>query len=86
MLFPVFFAAAKIVVLSINQWILIIVGAALMFFTTQICIKLMQNGRVSTVSGIVSGLVIAGTSNYINSMDFLGLLLIIGGVFMLIKQ
>ncbi len=86
MLLPVFFAAANLIVLSLVQWGVVLVGGFLMLFTVLASIKLMQNGRVSVVAGIVSGLAMVGTSSYINSIDWVGLALIIGGIIMLIKQ
>jgi hypothetical protein len=86
MLFPVFFAAADMIVPSIIQWIIMIFGGFLMLFTVLVSVKLMQNGRVSVVSGVVSGFAMVGTSSYIYSIDWIGLALIIGGIFMLIKQ
>lgn len=86
MLLPVFFAAADMIVLSLVQWVVMILGGLLMLFTVLVGVKLMQNGRVSVVGGVVSGLVMIGTSSYIYSADWIGLALIIGGIFMLIKQ
>lgn len=86
MLFPVFFAASHMIVPSLLQWGVMIVGGLLMLFTVLVSIKLMQNGRVSVVGGVVSGIAMIGTSSYIYSIDWIGLVLIIGGIFMLIKQ
>jgi hypothetical protein len=86
MLLPVFFAAADMIVLSLVQWAVMILGGLLMLFTVLVSVKLMQNGRVSVVGGVVSGVVMIGTSSYIYSFDWIGLALIIGGIFMLIKQ
>ena len=86
MLLPVFFAASNMIVPSLVQWGIMIIGGFIMLFTVLVGIKLMQEGRVSVVTGIVSGFAMIGTASYVNSIDWVGLILIVGGIFMLIKQ
>jgi hypothetical protein len=86
MLLPVFFAAANLIVPSLLQWGVLIIGGFVMVFTVLITVKLMQNGRVSVVTGVVSGIIMLGTANYISSIDFVGLILIVGGIFAILQQ
>lgn len=86
MLLPVFFAAAGLIVPSLLQWGVLIVGGFIMLFTVLVGIKLMQNGRVSVVMAVTSGIVMMGTTAYTNSIDVVGLVLIIGGIIMLLKK
>ena len=86
MLLPVFFAAANMIVPSLVQWGIMIIGGFIMLFTVLVSIKLMQEGRVSVVTGIVSGFAMIGTASYVSSIDWVGLILIVGGIIMLIKQ
>jgi hypothetical protein len=86
MLLPVFFAAAGLIVPSITQWVVLVVGGFVMLFTILAGLKLMQNGRVSVVMAVASGIVMMGTSAYINNLDIFAGLLILGGVVMLVKK
>lgn len=86
MLFPVFFAASQFVVPSLGQWVAMAIGGFAMCFTVVSAVKLMQNGQASVVTGITSGIIMAGTASYVGSMDFIGLLLVAGGIVMLIKE
>jgi hypothetical protein len=83
---PIFFPAAKLIVPSLMQWVLMIVCGAVILFTVIIIIKLMQMTRVSVVMGVFSGLLVAGTTAYSSGIDYLGLVLIAGGAGMLIKK
>lgn len=84
--FPIFFPAAKLVVPSLLQWAVMIASGALLLVTVVIIIKLMQLTRVSVVMGVLSGLLIMGTSSYVNGADYLGFVLIATGVIMVIKK
>lgn len=86
MLLPVFFAAAGLIVPSITQWVVLVIGGFVMLFTILAGIKLMQNGRVSVVMAVASGIVMMGTSAYINNLDIFAGLFILGGVVMLVKK
>jgi hypothetical protein len=57
-----------------------------LLFTVIITIKLMQSTSVSVVMGVISGMLILGTSAYASGTDYLGLALIVAGVVMLIKK
>lgn len=46
----------------------------------------MQAGQVSVVMAVLSGIVMLGTSAYINNLDIIAAILVIGGVAMLIKK
>lgn len=46
----------------------------------------MQSTSVSVVMGVISGMLILGTSAYASGTDYLGLALIVAGVVMLIKK
>lgn len=63
-----------------------LVFGVLLLFTVIIIIKLMQQVRVSVVMGVLSGLLIVGTSSYINGIDYIGFVLVILGIGMLLKK
>jgi hypothetical protein len=84
--FPIFFPASKLVVPSLFQWIVMLVFGAILLFTVIVIIKLMQSTRVSVVMGVLSGLLILGTSTYTSGIDYLGFVLIAVGVAMLLKK
>jgi hypothetical protein len=86
MLLPVFFAAAGLIVPSLTQWAVLVVGGFVMLFTLLAGIKLMQDGRVSVVMAVTSGIVMMGTAAYTNSIDVVGLALIVAGILLLIKK
>jgi hypothetical protein len=86
MLLPVFFAASSMIVPSLIQWAVLVVGGFVMLFTFLVGIKLMQNGRVSVVMAVTSGIVMMGTTAYVSTIDVVGLVLIIAGIVMLIKK
>ncbi len=46
----------------------------------------MQSTSVSVVMGVLSGILILGTSPYASGTDYLGLALILAGVIMLLKK
>jgi hypothetical protein len=84
--FPVFFPASKLVVPSLFQWAIMIVFGAVLLLTVVVTIKLMQSTPVSIVMGVLSGLLMVGTSSYTSGADYVGFVLIIAGVAMLIKK
>lgn len=86
MLLPIFFAAGNLIVPSIFQWIVLIIGGLVMLFTVLVGIKLMQGGRVSVVMAVTSGIIMVGTAKYTNSIDIVGLILIAAGIVMLLKK
>jgi len=57
-----------------------------MLFTLTATIRLMQAARVSVVMGVLSGLLMVGTSVYTGTLDYIGLVMIGIGVIMLVKQ
>jgi hypothetical protein len=83
---PVFFPASKLVVPSLLQWAVMLLFGIVLLFTVIITIKLMQTSSVSVVMGVLSGILVLGTSAYSSGTDYLGLALIVAGVVMLIKK
>lgn len=83
---PIFFPACPMIVPSIIQWIIMILCGFFMLYTLMATIRLMQAARVSVVMGVLSGLLMVGTSVYTQTLDYVGLGLIGVGVIMLIKQ
>ncbi len=63
-----------------------IVFGGVLLFTVIVIIKLMQKVRVSVVMGVLSGLLIVGTSSYVSGIDYIGFVLVILGIGMLLKQ
>jgi hypothetical protein len=86
MLLPASFAASKMIIPSLFQWAILLIGGLIMLFTMLVIIKLMQAGQVSVVMAVLSGIVMLGTSAYINNLDIIAAILVIGGVAMLIKK
>ena len=57
-----------------------------MLLTVVLTVKLMQSERVSVVMGIMSGLLMMGTTSYLNAWDFIGCILALCGIGLLIKK
>ncbi len=57
-----------------------------MLVTVIITVKLMQGGRVSVVMGVMSGVLMIGTSSYLGIIDYIGCILIVCGVSLLVKK
>ena len=81
-----FFPANKIIVPAIWQWGVMIICGFTVLFTVIITIKLMQSERVSVTMGVLSGLVMIGTSSYLYGSDIIGCILIVVGCALLIKK
>lgn len=64
---------------------MIVCGFTLLF-TTVTTIKLMQTERVSVVMGVMSGILMIGTSNFKSTLDYLGSIIIIVGIGLIIKK
>lgn len=84
--FPVFFPVTDMIVPNIWQWAVMIVCGVIMLFTVVIVIKLMQSIRVSMVVGVTAGIMMAGTSHYMYTREYVGVLCIALGVVMLLKM
>ena len=82
MLFPGF----HVVTPSIFQWIVMIIAGLTLLITIMLTIKLMQMDRVSVVMGVLSGLIMIGTSSFGKFIDWVGAILIVGGVGLLVKK
>jgi hypothetical protein len=63
-----------------------LVGGVTILFTTVLTIKLMQTERVSVVMGVISGLLMIGTSDFSSSLDYIGTIIILVGVVLIIKK
>jgi len=83
---PLVFPASDIRVLTGFQWLAIVVGGFIMYFTILISVRLMQNVRASVVMTVSSAVVMAGTSSYESSRDMIGLGLMAVGGLLLIKK
>ena len=83
---PMLFPGFHVVVPSILQWIVMLIGGFTVLVTVILSIKLMQTERVSVVMGVTSGLIMMGTSQYGQFIDWVGAVLIIAGVAMLVKK
>jgi hypothetical protein len=83
---PVFFPGIEMVVPNIFQWFIMIACGLIMIFTMIIVIKLMQLVRVSVVVGVTAGILMAGTSHYNYTREYIGVLMIAVGVVMLLKM
>lgn len=86
MLLPLSFPAAKIQVPTVWQWMAIIIGGFIMYFTILVSIRLMQTTRASVVMAVSSGVIMAGTAPYDSKIDIVGVVLMAIGVIFLIKK
>jgi drug/metabolite transporter (DMT)-like permease len=83
---PMFFPASHLVVPSLFQWIIMIVTGFTMLATVILTVKLMQSERVSVVMGVMSGIIMLGTSSYLGFFDFAGAIVILVGIALVIKK
>ena len=83
---PMFFPASYLVVPSITQWIIMIISGFSMLFTIILTVKLMQSERVSIVMGVMSGVIMVGTSVYFGMLDVIGAVLIGLGIVFIVKK
>ena len=83
---PMMFPISPIVTPSILQWLVMIVCGVTFLITMLFMIKLMQNERVSVVMGILSGLLMIGTSSFDVTHEYIGAIVILVGVVLLIKK
>lgn len=83
---PMLFPAFHVIVPNIWQWILMLVGGVTILFTTVTTIKLMQTERVSVVMGVISGILMVGTSDFSSKFDYVGIVIILIGVVWIIKK
>ena len=77
---PMLFPAFHVIVPNIWQWILMIVCGVTILLTTVLTIRLMQTERVSVVMGVMSGLMMIGTSDFSSTSDYIGTVVILVGV------
>ena len=83
--FPIFFPASDLVVPSLWQWGVMIVFGGVMLVTLLVLVKLQQLVRVSVVVGVMAGLLMAGTSPYVSQREYVGVVMILAGIFMMLK-
>jgi hypothetical protein len=83
---PMFFPASHLVVPTLLQWGIMIVTGVSMLFTIVLTVKLMQSERVSIVMGVMSGIMMVGTSSYLGTFDFIGAAIILVGIALVIKK
>lgn len=84
--FPVFFPATDMIVPNIWQWGVMLVCGFLMLLTMVVAVKLMQMVRVSVVVGVTAGIMMAGTTHYNLTREYIGVVMIAVGVLMLLKM
>jgi hypothetical protein len=48
-------------------------------------VKLMQTSNVAVVTGIMSGIIIIGTSNFVTSTDYVAFIMIVLSILVLLK-
>ena len=56
-----------------------------MLVTLLVLVKLQQLVRVSVVVGVMAGLLMAGTSPYVSQREYVGVVMILAGIFMMLK-
>lgn len=83
---PMFFPASHLVVPSLLQWSFMLITGISMLFTILLTVKLMQSERVSIVMGVMSGVIMIGTTKYLGLLDFTGAALIIVGIALVVKK
>jgi hypothetical protein len=85
MLLPFLFAASPPQSITPFNAVVLTLSSLLMLLTLTATVKLMQSGRVSVVTGVLSGVLMLASSSYIGLVDYLSCLLIVGGIGLLIK-
>lgn len=83
---PMFFPLNHIIVPTLFQWFVMVIGGVVMYFTVVWTVKLMQGERVSIVMAVMSGIIMLGTSSYFISAHFIGGLLILVGIVFVLKK
>jgi len=83
---PMFFPASHLIVPTILQWAIMLATGISMLFTILLTVKLMQGERVSIVMGVMSGIIMIGTSSYLSTFDYIGASIIVFGVVFIIKK
>jgi hypothetical protein len=86
MLLPLTFPASSINILTLVEWVILIICSILMLFTLTLTVKLMQTGRVSVITSILAGVVMIASSVYVGFLDYLSCVLILLGIGLLIKK
>lgn len=80
------FPGSHIISPSFFQYIIVVFLGVTFLATVISLIILMQNEKVAIVMGILSGILMVGTSHFHNNIDFIGALLILFGCGLLIKK
>ena len=81
-----FFPANNIIVPAIWQWAIMIICGLSVLVTMVLTVKLMQTERVSVVMGVISGILMIGTSAFLNMWDGIGCALIVVGIALMVKK
>lgn len=83
---PIFFPAAKLIIPSLFQWLVMILSGAVLLVAIVLTIKLMQLARVSVVMSVLSGVFMITLSSIASGFDYFGAICIILGIGLLIKK
>lgn len=83
---PMIFPFNHIVVPSLFQWIVMVLGGVVMHFTVIWTVKLMQRERVSIVMSVFSGIIMLGASSYLSPTSYVGAVLIVIGIIVILKK
>lgn len=83
---PMLFPGFHVIVPNIWQWIAMLIGGLVLLVTVVLSIKLMQDGRLSVLLGVTSGIIMIGTSSFGHVIDWVGAGLILVGIVLLIKK
>jgi len=75
----------KVVVLSMWQYLILLVLGFSMYFNLLLMIKLMQSQRVSMVMGVTSGIIIISATNFVTISDYVACLMIVLSILVLLK-
>jgi hypothetical protein len=63
-----------------------ILSGALMLVTLLVLVKVQQMMRVSVVVGVMAGLLMVGTSAYVSQREYIGVIMILGGIAMMLRN
>jgi hypothetical protein len=83
---PFGFPFSKIIQPTLGQWMVMLISGYTVLFNILMIVKLMQSQRVSVVMGVMSGVIIIGTSSFVNMSDYVAFLTIALSILVLLKM
>jgi hypothetical protein len=82
---PLLYPSFEIIKPDFNQLVIMIICGFSGLFNIQMIVKLSQTSNVSVVTGIMSGIIIIGTSSFVSSTDYVAFIMIGLSILVLLK-